>query len=65
MKPSELPHSARRVKWLMRYVASAFICLILVIRVHAEAKFDFVTTPGKLPKEIKPVEYAIRIMPDL
>ena len=65
MKPSELPHSARRVKWLMRYVASAFIFLLLLIRVHAEAKFDFATTPGKLPKEIKPVEYAIRIMPDL
>ncbi len=33
--------------------------------VNAEKPFDFATTPGKLPKEVVPEEYAIRIAPDL
>ena len=32
---------------------------------NAESKFDFATTPGKLPKEVRPSEYAIRIEPNL
>ena len=32
---------------------------------HAEAKFDFASTPGKLPKDVRPTEYSIRIAPDL
>jgi len=31
----------------------------------AEKPFDFETTPGKLPKQVVPSEYAIRIVPDL
>lgn len=31
----------------------------------AEKPFDFATTPGKLPKQVVPEEYAIRITPDL
>jgi aminopeptidase N len=31
----------------------------------AEKPFDFATTPGKLPKQVVPEEYAIRIEPDL
>ncbi len=31
----------------------------------AEKPFDFAATPGKLPKQIVPQEYAIRITPDL
>ena len=30
---------------------------------HAEKPFDFETTPGKLPKQVVPTEYAIRIVP--
>ena len=33
--------------------------------VHAEKPYDFASTPGKLPKQVLPVEYAIRIEPDL
>jgi aminopeptidase N len=32
---------------------------------NAEKPFDFATTPGKLPKQVVPEEYAIRIVPDL
>ena len=32
---------------------------------HAEEPFDFLTTPGKLPKDIVPSDYAIRIVPNL
>ena len=32
---------------------------------RAEEKFDFAKTPGKLPKEVVPIEYAIRIAPNL
>ncbi len=46
-----------------------FLCLVLFFAlstvVIAEDKFDFATTPGKLPKEVVPTEYAIRIAPDL
>ena len=32
---------------------------------HAEKPFDFLTTPGKLPKEVVPTEYSIRIVPKI
>jgi len=49
----------------MRYLVSAFLFFLVLTRVHAESKFDFATTPGKLPKDVRPTEYAIRIVPDL
>ncbi len=48
----------------MRFLVLA-VSLCLLARVHAESKFEFATTPGKLPKEVRPLEYAIRIVPDL
>ena len=33
--------------------------------VSAESTFNFATTPGKLPKQVRPETYAIRIVPDL
>ena len=32
---------------------------------HAEKPFNFESTPGKLPKEIVPTEYSIRIVPNI
>jgi aminopeptidase N len=50
----------------MRFlVLTIFSLLALPFRVNAEEKFDFATTPGKLPKDVLPLEYAIRITPDL
>ena len=44
---------------------SAAFSLILVTTLNAEKPFDFATTPGKLPKQVVPEEYAIRIAPDI
>ncbi len=50
----------------MRHLASAFLLFfVLSSRVTAETKFSFATTPGKLPKTVLPVDYAIRIVPDV
>jgi aminopeptidase N len=43
----------------------AVISVITLSTVHAENSFDFASTPGKLPKQVVPEEYAIRIVPDL
>jgi aminopeptidase N len=53
------------VKCPMRYLVCALLFFLVLTRGHAESKFDFATTPGKLPKDIRPTEYAIRIVPDL
>jgi aminopeptidase N len=37
----------------------------LAITLNAEKPFDFASTPGKLPKQVVPEEYAIRIASDL
>jgi len=39
--------------------------LTLATTLTAEKPFDFASTPGKLPKEVVPEVYAIRIAPDL
>ena len=36
-----------------------------VTALHAEQPFDFGSTPGKLPKQVRPTEYSIWIKPDL
>ncbi len=47
---------------LLVFAASCFVFLGIL---RAEKPFDFETTPGKLPKEVVPEEYAIRIAPDV
>lgn len=32
---------------------------------HAEAPFSFAATPGKLPKDVVPVQYAVHLVPDI
>jgi aminopeptidase N len=41
------------------------VSLTLATTLNAEKPFDFATTPGELPKQVVPEEYAIRIVPDL
>jgi len=36
-----------------------------VTALHAEQPFDFASTPGKLPKQVRPLEYSIWIKPDI
>ncbi|MEP7071659.1 MAG: M1 family metallopeptidase [Verrucomicrobiota bacterium] len=47
----------------MRFLA--FLLLCGVSSLQAEKPFDFAATPGKLPKTIRPTDYAIRLEPDL
>ncbi|MEP6956160.1 MAG: M1 family metallopeptidase, partial [Chthoniobacterales bacterium] len=47
-----------------RFLAFAFFLALLPL-VQAEEPFDFKSTPGKLPKQVVPQEYAIRIAPDV
>jgi aminopeptidase N len=50
----------------MRSLAfAAVLSLMNLSPVLAEKPFDFASTPGKLPKQVVPEEYAIRITPDL
>ena len=37
----------------------------VIVRMSAEMPFDFETTPGKLPKKVVPVEYSIRVVPNI
>jgi aminopeptidase N len=51
----------------MRVPLLAFLVLFLIGSLNAavEKPFNFNETPGKLPKEVVPTEYAIRIVPNL
>jgi aminopeptidase N len=41
------------------------ICFTFPLTLNAEKPFDFSSTPGKLPKQVVPQKYSIRIKPDL
>jgi aminopeptidase N len=41
------------------------LIFVAVTSLYAEKPFDFASTPGKLPKTIRPTEYAIWIQPDV
>src|SRR6476469_5556873 len=51
----------------MRVPLLAFLALFLITSLvgAVEKPFNFNETPGKLPKEVLPTEYAIRIVPNL
>ena len=46
-------------------LASLSLSTALLSTLAAEEPFKFETTPGKLPKDVRPQEYSIRIEPDL
>lgn len=47
-----------------QFLATA-LSLISLATLNAEKPFDFASTPGKLPKNVLPEEYTIRIVPNL
>src|ERR1051325_7057097 len=49
----------------MRLVVLSSILFLFVSNMPAEKRFDFVSTPGKLPKTVVPTDYSIRIEPNL
>src|ERR1700743_2491484 len=71
--PSETPlHARHRFSGLAgtalaAYCLAAAIALMLAMpgSAFAESSFSFDTTPGKLPKTVVPVHYAIELTPDL
>jgi len=48
----------------MRFLVPFFIGIFLASPLRAEEKFSMATTPGKLPKEIIPRAYVIRLEPN-
>jgi aminopeptidase N len=49
----------------MRLFLAAIGFTIFSASMSAEKPFDFATTPGKLPKEVVPTEYSVRIVPNI
>src|SRR5437867_5674308 len=54
----------REMRAPLLFFASLFF-IMLRFTIHAEKPFDFARTPGKLPKEVVPTEYSIRIVPNI
>ncbi len=50
---------------MKRRLLAASLALALATHAYAEAPFAFATTPGKLPKDVVPVQYAAHLVPDL
>src|SRR5262245_20191124 len=48
-----------------RVFLAGLLSVIFPVVMSAEKPFSFNETPGKLPKEVIPVEYAIRIVPNI
>jgi aminopeptidase N len=53
-----------KLKFVSRLAATAALS-IATLAAHAEAPFAFATTPGKLPKDIIPIQYAAHLVPNL
>jgi len=49
----------------MRLLLILTIVFTVLSTLSAEKPFDFATTPGKLPKQVVPTEYSIRIAPKI
>src|SRR5437762_5336385 len=54
----------REMRAPLLFFATLFF-IMLRSTIHAEKPFEFARTPGKLPKEVVPTEYSIRIVPDI
>ena len=50
---------------LCRPLFCGAIWFTLLATLHSEKPFDFESTPGKLPKQVVPEEYEIRLAPDV
>jgi aminopeptidase N len=49
----------------MRFLGSLAILFALPSMMNAEQPYVFTSTPGKLPKQVVPLEYSVRIVPDI
>ncbi|HZV67331.1 MAG TPA: M1 family metallopeptidase [Telluria sp.] len=46
-------------------LAAAAALTVAAVAAHAEAPFSFNATPGKLPKDVVPLQYAAHLIPDI
>ncbi|MES2756847.1 MAG: M1 family metallopeptidase [Pseudomonadota bacterium] len=49
----------------VRQLAGAAALAMAAVAAHAEAPYKFSATPGKLPKDVVPVQYAVHLVPNL
>src|SRR5713101_7916444 len=49
----------------MRVWVALTVLLAILTTMAAENPYEFATAPGKLPKQVVPLEYSIRIVPDV
>src|ERR1700736_1386634 len=49
----------------MRVSVALTVLFALLTTMDAEESYEFASTPGKLPKQVVPLEYSIRTVPDL
>ena len=57
--------AASQLKAGMRFTLAAVVQIAFVSIAAAEKPFEFASTPGKLAKNIIPIEYRVRIVPDV
>ncbi|PYL08112.1 MAG: hypothetical protein DME34_05455, partial [Verrucomicrobia bacterium] len=50
---------------MRRFLVLWPILFLFAANMAAEKPFDFASTPGKLPKEVAPADYAVRIEPNI
>ncbi|PIL43089.1 aminopeptidase [Massilia eurypsychrophila] len=49
----------------LKQLAGAAVLAAAALGAHAEAPYKFAATPGKLPKDVVPVQYAAHLVPNL
>jgi aminopeptidase N len=49
----------------LRRLAGLWLLSACALTAQAEAPFSYAETPGKLPKDVRPLSYAVHIVPDL
>ena len=50
---------------MRRFLVLWPILFLFATNMAAEKPFDFASTPGKLPKDVAPTDYAVRIEPNV
>src|SRR5437763_554099 len=54
----------REMRVPLLFFASLFF-IMLRSTIHSEKPFEFARTPGKLPKEVVPIKYSVRFVPNI
>jgi len=64
MKTTRMRCLVPNMRFLCRFLVS-LLSVTFAATMSAEKPFSFNETPGKLPKSVVPVEYSIRIVPNI